>query len=112
MVVGQPDCCALKTCGHGEIWHPTCCQRRPHRFARPLVVETKVILVGDRFYYNFEGDKDFPNDPKGWVRCSLSGVETSGNLIVKPRGFQKFVISRNPPDRFKLQIPLTQEAKE
>ena len=107
MTVGDKDCCAIRTCGHGEVWHPTCCgDRRQHRFARPLVVEGKVLLVGDRFYYDFKGDKDFPNDPKGWVRCTLSRVDGPNGLIVKPLGFERFIISReDKPERFRLSMP-------
>ena len=101
MTVGDKDCCAVKTCGHGEIWHPTCCQRRPHRFVKPLVIGEKVIIVGDRFYYNFEGDAQYPKDPKGWIQCSFSGID-GNNLIVKPRGFEKFIVSRIHPERFRL----------
>lgn len=103
MTVGDNDCCARKDCGHGEIWHPTCCQRRPHRFVKPLIVEGKTLLVGDKFYFNFEGNKSFPNDPKGWIQCSFSGAD-SGGVIVKPKGFEKFVISRNNNERFSMRV--------
>ena len=106
MVVGDEDCCAIKTCGHGEIWHPTCCQRRQHRFVKPLIVEGKVILVGDRFYYDFPGEKDFPKDPKGWIRCTLSEADGPNMLVVKPLGFEKFMVNRNHPEMFKLVKPV------
>jgi hypothetical protein len=100
MVLGDADCCAK--CGHGEIWHPTCCQRKSHRFVGPLVIEGKVLLIGDRFYYNFEPDKDFPNDPKGWIQCRFSGGDSS-SVIVKPKGFEKFSVNRSNNERFSIK---------
>jgi hypothetical protein len=66
-----------------------------------LIVEGKVVLVGDKFWYNFPDEKEYPKDPKGWVRCTFSGVDGSG-LIVKPQGFAKFVVGRNDAGRFSL----------
>lgn len=101
MVLGDPDCCAK--CGHGEIWHPTCCSKN-HGFVKPLVIEKKVILIGDSFYFNFPGEKDFPQDPKGWIKCTFKDVDGS-LLVVKPKGHEKFVISRNEVERFSFTQP-------
>lgn len=103
MVVGAADCCAIKTCGHGEIWHPTCCHPS-HNFVPPLVVEGKVILVGDKFYYNFPGEKDFPNDPKGWVQCTLRRG-SHGRTVVKPKGHELFIIGIRDPAQLRLNPP-------
>ena len=71
----------------------------------PLVIEGKVLLVGDKFYYDFESDSQFPNDPKGWVRCSFSGLAGRNSIVAKPQGFQKFIIGTNKLERFRLQAP-------
>ena len=94
MVVGDKDCCARKDCGHGEIWHPTCCPRH-HVFVEPLIIEGRVLLIGDRFYYDFPGDRDYPQGPKGLIECRFSGAEGRHTIIAKPKGFEKFAISRN-----------------
>jgi len=64
MVLGDKDSCAKRSCGHGEIWHPTCCFKN-HSFIKPLIVEEKVLVIGDKFWYNFLGCEEFPKDPKG-----------------------------------------------
>jgi hypothetical protein len=105
LTLGDADCCAK--CGMGDIWHSgdrsTIPGKWPHRFIKPLIIGTKVVMVGDRFYYNFPGNADFPTDPKGWVKCIFKDTEGKYGLIVKPKGHEKFIISRNEPERFRLE---------
>jgi hypothetical protein len=70
-----------------------------------LVIAGKVVLLGDTFWFNFQGSDDFPQDPKGWLKCTFKGTDHN-LLIVKPKGFEKFVISRNEVERFSLEKPL------
>lgn len=103
MTEGDADCCAKRGCGHGEIWHPNCCLKR-HAFIKPLIVEGKVLLIGDKFWYDYPGCEEFPNDPKGWIESTFSGTDPYG-VVVKPKGFEKFVVSRNDVRRFRLSKP-------
>jgi hypothetical protein len=74
---------------------------------KPLVVDGRVLLVGDKFYFNFEGDRQFPQDPKGWIQCRFVSVEGRDGVavIVKPKGFEKFIINRSATERFRLELP-------
>lgn len=108
MTVGDKDCCSRPYCGHGEVYHSLrqgrhmgpcdlCSSSRGRygckRFAPPLEVGGALILIGKKFWYNFEGDAAFPKDPKGWIECKFVDDEY-GSIIVKPKGHEKFCLSR------------------
>jgi len=107
MTVGDKDCCSRPYCGHGEVYHdlrngsrygPCALCHSGQRngckgFAPPLAVGEKLVLIGQKFWFNFEGDKDFPKDPVGWIECKFVNVEW-GSIVVKPKGHDKFDLTR------------------
>lgn len=63
---------------------------------KPLLVEGKVVVMGQKFLYEYHREPGFPEDPDGWVETTFRGIDVRNNSLVlgKPKGHEKFVLGR------------------